>query len=299
MRSLVAGGSGMFGRVLMKTLAGSGEVTGVSKSGKYGTLICDLANAEQIDDLFSSNRPDMVIHTAAYSDVDGCERDPKLAHESNALATKYLAQNCGARGIPFIYISTDYVFDGRKKTLYTEKDVTCPVNVYGMTKLEGEHYTRSCAPVSAVVRTSWLFGAGNPNNFVNAITERLRKEKIVRVLADQEDSPTYVKDLAFAVQKIGEYLAAFIKKTPDLPCHEIFQVCNAGVTTRYEMALKIKECLRLKDVSVEKLDKMPAENRPAIRPSFVAMSTRHYETLFKSKLRRWEESLKEYLNEAA
>ncbi|OIO38247.1 MAG: hypothetical protein COT00_01855 [Candidatus Omnitrophica bacterium CG07_land_8_20_14_0_80_50_8] len=296
MRILVTGGSGMLGHVLVRALLTSHEVTGVSKNGNYDTRLCDLTNPEEVKKLFSGRRFDLVIHTAAYSDVDGCERNPKLAHESNALTTKYLAAACRPARVPFIYISTDYVFDGRQTALYSEKDLTCPINVYGMTKLEGEHYAAD-APLSVIIRTSWLFGPGNPNNFVNAILARLRSEKAAKVLADQEDSPTYTRDLALAIQKIGQYAESFSKHNPGKEFHDTFQVCNAGVTTRFEMTREIKRILGLREVRVEKLDRLPSEHRPALRPRFASMSTAHYEFLFKTKLRRWQDSLKDYLSE--
>jgi dTDP-4-dehydrorhamnose reductase len=106
-----------------------------------------------------------------------------------------------------------------------------------------------------------------------------------------------VKDLASAIQKIGDHLCSFSRKNPGQDIHDIFQVCNTGITTRYEMTKKIKEFLGLKDVYIEKLDKIPSENRPALRPRFVAMSTAHYENFFKMKLRPWQDSLKDYLSE--
>ncbi len=296
MRILVTGGSGMLGKVLVRTLSAAHQVVGVSKSGNHRTLACDLTDEKEVKKLFSAKPFDLVIHSAAYSDVDGCERDPKLAHESNALATKYIAESCKAARSPLIHVSTDYVFDGKKKSLYLENDPTCPIQVYGMTKLEGEYYAGT-VPVSSIVRTSWLFGPDNPNNFVNAVIQRLRREKIVKVLADQEDSPTYVKDLALAIQKIGDHLGSFSKKNPGQDTHDLFQICNTGVTTRYEMTKKISELLKLKDVQVEMLDKFPSESRPALRPRFAAMSAAHYENFFKAKLRPWQDSLSDYLNE--
>src|SRR3989338_943553 len=293
---LVTGGSGMLGRVLMDALSLDGGTRGVSRGGAHGTFACDLTDPRQVENFFSLNSFDLVVHTAAYSDVDGCERNPKLAHASNAVSTKYLAQACGQKRTPFIYISTDYVFDGTMKALVQENDTPCPINIYGMTKLEGEVHNMQWAPVSAIVRTSWLFGPGNPANFVNAVAERLRKEKVVRVLADQENRPTYVRDLSVAIQKIANYLLSLSKKGPEENYQGIFHVCNAGETTRYEMASKIREYLGLKEVMIEKLDKLPSESRPALRPKYASMSTKHYETFFKTKLRRWEDSLKEYLS---
>ncbi len=296
---LITGGSGMLGRVLVRRLSEKEVVTAVSKSGREGTVVCDLVNEKALEALFCSTVFDVVIHTAAYSDVDGCENNPGLAHESNALATKFLSRLCGLKKIPFIYVSTDYVFDGRKRSPYAESDKTCPVNVYGLTKLEGEYYARSYPAFSVIVRTSWLFGAGNPRNFVNAIADRLRSEKTVRVLDDQEDAPTYVTDLSEALERAAVHLVSLFKKNPGGGFKEIFHVCNAGKATRLEMTLKIKEVLGLKNVSVERMDRSEIQNRAAVRPAYAVMSTRHYEDFFRCRMRPWEESLKEYLSAGA
>ena len=116
MNILVTGASGMFGKVLVKRLLKGNQVLGISKSGNHQTTVCDLARPEAVEKLFRENPLDLVIHTAAYSNVDGCELHPELAHQSNALAAKHLAANCGLRRVPLITISTDYVFDGRKTT---------------------------------------------------------------------------------------------------------------------------------------------------------------------------------------
>ena len=297
MNILVTGASGMFGRVLAKRLLKGNQVLGISKSGNHQTTICDLAKPEEVERLFQGKSFDLAIHTAAYSNVDGCELHPELAHQSNALATKYLATNCGRRRVPLITISTDYVFDGRKTAPYRESDPTCPINVYGMTKLAGEHYTQKLAFVSAILRTSWLFGPGNPDNFVNAIVRRLQKEKTVSVLDDQEDSPTSVEDLAEATATVGKFLTSFHNENPNKDFHEIFQFCNSGSVTRYGMTLKIKECLRLKDVEVRRLDKKGIKNRVALRPRYSVMSTQHFQKTFKRPVRPWQASLEAYLLE--
>ena len=283
----------MLGRELLENLSKSHDCVGVSRSGRLGTVVCDVSDQKQVKDLFKLHRPELVIHAAAYSDVDGCEREPKFAHASNALSTKYLAENCGKTLTPLIYVSTDYVFDGQKSTPYVETDPTCPVNVYGLTKLEGEYYAKGCRAPSVVVRTSWLFGAGNPNTFVNAIVERLKKERRVPVLDEQRDSPTSVRDLAGAIKKIAGSLLE--NKSKDKKRTEIFHVCNRGSATRYGMTLKIKEWLGLRGVRVEKADPSRIPNRLAIRPAYGVMSARRYEKFFGDCLRPWEEALRDYL----
>ena len=294
----VTGASGMLGKVLVRHLSDCYQVLGISKHGTLGCRCCDLSNEKEVEALFASEKPALLIHAAAYSDVDGCERDPKLAFESNTLASKYLANACSKRGVPWIYVSTDYVFDGQKNAPYVETDATGPVNIYGMTKWCGEFYALNAGVHSAVVRTSWLFGPENPLNFVNAILARLQKEKNLSVLDDQVDSPTHVKDLSEALVKIGEQLMASQAKDPQRPVREIFHVCNTGPATRYEMALRMKEWLNLNDVKIEKADRSQIKNRLAIRPTYVVMSTRHYENIFHASLRPWQESLHEYLNES-
>jgi dTDP-4-dehydrorhamnose reductase len=295
---IVTGASGMLGKALVGLLSDRYKVLGISKRGMPGYRRCDLSVENEVNDLFTSQKPVLLIHAAAYSDVDGCERDPKLAFESNVMASKYLSNACFKNRVPWIYVSTDYVFDGQKKSPYTETDAAGPVNIYGMTKWCGEFYALNNSNVhSAAVRTSWLFGPENPSNFVNAMLERLQKEKVVSVLDDQTDSPTYVKDLSVALVKIGEHLMAAQVQNPQNPAHEVFHVCNAGAATRHEMALRMKEWLNLNHVKVEKADRSQIKNRLAIRPAYAVMSTRRYENFFHSAMRPWQESLREYLNE--
>ncbi len=290
---LVTGGSGMLGRELLRLLKKNGRsAIGVSRSGRSADLTCELSDSKTVSNLFAAQKPRVVINTAAYSDVDGCERDPELAHRSNAVAVKNLAEACSASGAVFVHVSTDYVFDGRKRSPYVEEDATGPVNVYGLTKLTGEVYAAACKTPSATVRTSWLFGPDNPKNFVNAIVERLKREDVVAVLDDQQDSPTSVRDLSEALLRIAEKLLK-----SGAAGHTVYHVCNAGGTTRYDMATKIRDILGLKKVRVERAERKQIAGRLAIRPAYAVMSTRRYEKELSCKLRGWEESLREYLLE--
>ena len=228
----------MLGRSLLSRFAGA-KVTGVSRTPDAGLAVCDLTDARRAAELFDGESPELVLHAAAYSDVDGCERDPRMAHEANALATRYLSDLCASRSTPLIYVSTNYVFSGQKASPYAEDDEVFPVNIYGLTKLEGEEFVRRKPGPWAIVRTSWLFGAGNPKNFVNAVLERLRREKTVPVLADQTDSPTYVVDLGEALERVAaRLLQACSEKRPETG---LYHVCNRGQATRLEMARRMKE----------------------------------------------------------
>lgn len=292
---LITGSTGMLGRTLMSDWSPANHVTGLSRGGKSGSLACDLSDPEKVREVFSKIRFDLVVHTAAFSDVDGCERDPQVAWTCNALATRNLAALCGIKKTPLLYVSTDYVFDGKSSSPYLESDSTHPVNIYGMTKLEGEIHVKSLAWLSAVVRTSWLFGAGNPRNFVNQILERLRKGSEVSVLADQKDCPTYVKDLSAALENIGSRLLDLAKKKSKQSISETYHVCNTGVTTRYGMTLQMKEFLKLHQTRVLRASASQIAERRAIRPAYAAMSSRHYRKTFGLSLRPWQKALKDYL----
>lgn len=285
----------MLGQALMKRFGSRQAVTGISRSGKNGLIVSELSDPAAVRALFEKTPFDLVIHSAAFSDVDGCERDPAQAYASNAISSKNLADNCRSRRVPYLYVSTDYVFDGQKNAPYQETDPVFPVNIYGMTKLAGEIFAREAAPVSAVVRTSWLFGAENPANFVNWAIRTLREKREISVLDDQQDSPTYVEDLAEAIEKIAADLTDKARRSPDKPVHELFQVCNRGVTTRHGMALLLKDLLGLKDAAVSITDRGSIPRRLAVRPAYAAMSTAHYERTFGAVLRPWQDSLGDFV----
>lgn len=291
MRVLVTGASGMLGKALVRRLRLAHEITGLSKSGGEGTVALDLSNESAVQDYFKEKIFDWIIHSAAYSDVDGCERDPGLAHRSNALATRYLAAVCESAQAPLVYVSSDYVFSGLKNTDYREEDPTGPVNIYGMTKLSGEHYARGSA-VSASVRTSWIFGEGSQTNFVNAVAGRLRNKGSADVLDDQMDRPTYATDLAEALEKIG--LSLLNKKNQGWRGHEIFHVANRGVATRHEMTLAIRDFMGLGEALVGKVDPRKITGRLAVRPRRPVLCTDRFESRF-GPLRHWRDSLAEYI----
>ncbi len=293
---LVTGAGGMLGSVLIPFLQTDHRVVGTSLTGRQG-IACDLSQELAVRDLIQEQKPDLVIHGAAYSDVDGCERDPEKAYKANSLSCKWLSQFCSSSKTPWIYVSTDYVFDGRKDRLYEADDKTGPVNIYGVTKWLGEFYTQKSTAPSAVVRTSWLFGADNPLNFVNAILKKMRESEKISVLDDQTDCPTSVQDLSQALKLIGERLIDE-KNRATKKFFEIYQVCNAGATTRLDMTREIKSILKL-PVTVDRTDRSQIQNRLAIRPAYVAMSAKKYEALAGKSMRPWQDALKEFLEQTA
>ncbi len=297
MTVLVTGSTGMLGRVLCGAIKKDHSVLGVSRQGpSTGSglgaehIRCELSDLSAIRRVVEENSVGLVVNTAAFSDVDGCERDPKLAYASNALSVKNLATVCSAKNIPWVHVSTDYVFDGDKREPYKEEDKVSPKSNYGLTKLMGEWYAMNSASPCAIVRTSWLFGPGNPKTFVNWVSARLKAEGTVSVLDNQTTSPTSIKDLSEAILKILRSLA----DTKGKQRNQVFHVCNRGGTTHKGIAEFIRDN-KFQKATIQKIDLSAFPNRPAIRPKRSVMDPEKFEKAFGVTMRPWQESLKEYI----
>ena len=159
----------------------------------------NITDQQGISKIIRVKNPDIVIHAAAYTDVDGCEKNSKKAEEVNALGTRNVVQACKDCNCLLIYISTDFVFDGEKKSAYIEEDLPNPLSVYGKSKMEGEKYVQSILKEFIIVRSSWLFGKGG-KNFVDTFIKKAQGEERIEVVNDQFGSPTYAKDLTEAIK---------------------------------------------------------------------------------------------------
>jgi dTDP-4-dehydrorhamnose reductase len=217
----VTGAGGMLGRAVLARLAATGDAIAHRRAD------CDLADAGATQDWFAAHRPNVIVHCAAWTDVDGCESDPERAWRDNATATRNVAQAAAATGAALLHMSTDYVFDGEKPGPYVEDDPPAPLGVYGRTKVAAEEEVRRHAPRAWIVRTSWLFGAGG-RNFVRTIAGLLAERDEIRVVADQVGSPTYTPDLAQCLEAILER-GAF----------GVYHVTNAGACSWFELAAAI------------------------------------------------------------
>jgi dTDP-4-dehydrorhamnose reductase len=202
--------------------------------------------------------PEVVIHAGAYTDVDGAERDPGLAMAVNAEGTERVASAATKAGARLIYISTDYVFDGRGTRPYVETDPTNPISVYGDSKRAGERRALDCCDNTLVVRTAWLYGRQG-KNFVRTILQLAADRPCLKVVTDQRGCPTFAEDLA---GMIG-HLVAF-------PTQGILHVTNEGHCTWHEFASEIVRLSGLR-VPVEPITTadMP---RPAKRPAYSVLS---------------------------
>ena len=266
----------MLGLDLTEALRGKYEV--------YGRDIddFDITRDKETMDAIMAIRPDVVIHAAAYTDVDGCESHIELAHSINGGGTKNVASACRELGSRMVYISTDYVFDGTKSGAYSENDPTCPINTYGRSKLEGERWFRTMVGQFVIVRTAWLFGRGG-NNFVKIILRLAREKGALSVVNDQVGSPTYAVDLSQAI-------SALVEKG----CRGLYHITNGGTCSWYEYTREILAMSGLTDVPVQPISSDQL-NRAAKRPHNSVLGRGKFEGETGYRMRSWNEALRDYL----
>jgi dTDP-4-dehydrorhamnose reductase len=189
---LVTGGRGRLGSALFAFLSARGEdVTAISRSQ------LDLSDRSRVMDFMSKLRPSLVLHPAAMTSVDDCERYPERATRDNVDGTKNLSKAAAEFDTRLIYFSTDYVFDGGKPTPYTETDKPNPLGVYGQTKLAAEKLVSSMLSNHVILRVSWLFGAGG--DFVSFVRREIDQGRSLRLTKDHRGAPGYIPDLLPAI----------------------------------------------------------------------------------------------------
>ncbi|MEN9917142.1 MAG: hypothetical protein RLY40_1074 [Pseudomonadota bacterium] len=165
----------------------------------------DIIKLEQIKYVVATTKPNYIINTAAYTSVDKAEKESEIAFSINCLGVKNLAKIAKEYNIPLIHISTDYVFDGQKKSAYTEQDITQPISIYGKSKLSGENLLRKTWYKHIILRVSWIFGRFG-NNFVKTILRLAKEKNELKIIADQRGAPTYAGDIALTLIKIIDCL---------------------------------------------------------------------------------------------
>ena len=280
-RVVVLGATGQLGTELVKTLT-DWDLVPLSHSD---VDVCDFVYTRKV---LSDAHPDIVINTVAFTRVDDCEEEVSKAFWVNAFAVRNLAKICADVNCAFVHISTDYIFDGRKGTPYTEDDPPNPLSVYGVSKLAGECFVRSICPKHFVVRTSGLYGTAGSRakggNFVETMIRLAKEEKSIRVVNDQILSPTYTNELAQMIEQLMQTEA-----------YGLYHITNIGQCSWYEFASKIFELLGLKP------DFGPATSATfgakARRPTYSVLAHDKLKQLGLGDLRPWPESLAAYLKE--
>ena len=279
----------MLGRLVCAALDGKHHV--IPTDVLEGCEMMDISDTASVFDTVNRVRPEMVIHCAAMTDVDGCERDPDRAHLVNAVGTWNLACACASIDCAIAYVSTDYVFDGEKGAPYTEFDQPNPQSAYGASKLAGEMTVRELCRKHYVVRTSWVFAPHGKNfalTILNVADARIaagETDKPLTIVADQIGSPTYAKDLA-------EFLASLVGS----PLHGIYHFTNAGSCSWHEFASKILETAGKTAIEVKPI-KSEDWPTPTKRPKYSVLRRYKMELLGRDSARPWQDAVTEFVSE--
>lgn len=275
MKIAITGAAGQLGRELMAALGQRHECYGLTRRD------ADITDYEAFSGCVNRWGPDLVIHSAAYTDVDGCERDPERAYRENALGAwnaAAAAHNCGAA---VAVISTDFVFDGEKGAPYTEFDATHPLGHYGASKRAGEQAAFAANPRTYVIRTQWLY-ALDGRNFPYAILRAAARGE-VRVVADQIGAPTYAPDLARIIGRIVE-----------TPRYGIYHANNSGACSWYEFAVELYRLAGLDPGIIQPIASSEYPT-PTRRPTYSVLRRYALELMGRDDARPWQEAAREFI----
>ena len=283
LKIVILGAGGRLGAALAREFASQHEVTGFTHAQ------LDLA---QLDHLRSTLAPlpfDVLINAAALTNVDYCEDHREEAMLLNAEAPRVLAEICRAQGRRFIHVSTDYVFDGAKRSPYNEDDPAEPISVYGESKRAGEVQVLEANARALVIRVSWVFGPDRPS-FVDAILQKARSEEQVAAVADKFSTPTYTPDIAAMLRPL----------LPSASAAGILHLANRGECSWQEYAQWALDCchklglpMRARTVGAVSLGEM--KNFVARRPVYTVLGTGKYERLTGTPPRDWREAVADYV----
>jgi dTDP-4-dehydrorhamnose reductase len=272
---LVFGASGQLGHCLKK-VADTQQLSDIFFPDEDEANILDEIG---LNTLFAKYQPQFCINCAAYTAVDKAEEDMHTARKVNADGAANLAKLCKANGVTLVHVSTDFVFEGNTPYPLIETDAVNPINVYGLTKLEGEHAIADILPEHYILRTSWLYSEYG-NNFVKTMLRLGAERDVLKVIADQVGTPTYAIDLAECILAI---IAADNKQ------YGIYHYSNEGVTSWYDFAQSIF------DISNTQVKVYPIRTAeyptPAIRPTYSVMDKAKVKSIFNIEIPYWRHSL--------
>jgi dTDP-4-dehydrorhamnose reductase len=275
---LITGSAGMLGKALLPLLK-KYDVLGIDKED------CDITDKSSLEKVVRKVKADVIVHCAAYTAVDAAEENSDSAFSINENGTRNIIEAANGRKCLFLYISTDYVFDGSKDGAYTEDDAVNPLNIYGKSKLAGESLVAGL-PNYIIIRTSWLFGPGG-KNFVSTVAQLAKEKETIEVVCDQSGSPTYTLDLARAISDIIDvYFAKGIAPG-------IYNITNSGFCSWAELAdYTIKTAglkTRVIEINSDKLE------RKAKRPKNSMLSKEKFKSLCGYDLPDWQAAVRDYL----
>ncbi|MBS3166635.1 dTDP-4-dehydrorhamnose reductase [Candidatus Woesearchaeota archaeon] len=276
MKILVTGCEGMLGKEMCETFKDKYEIIGVGRE-------CDITTKKVLEDKINEIKPEIIINSAAYTNVDLAETEREQANLVNVIGVKNLAELCNKQNIKLIHFSTDYIFDGLKDEPYIEEDKPNPLNHYGFTKLIGERMIQEAMSKYYIFRITWLYGKYR-KNFVKTILKLASEKDELKIVNDQTGCPTYTKDVINAVDEA-------IKQNKNK--FGIYHLNNSDSCSWFEFA---NEILDIKGIE-KKLIPIKTEEYPlpAKRPKYSVMSNFKFQSTFKYGIRSWHNALKDFL----
>ncbi len=291
MKAYVLGADGQLGHELCGALGCFADVIRATEAD------FDMTDLSTLRDRIRSAHPDVIVNAAAYTDVDGAERNPTLCRAVNTEAVRVIGEECAANGIGLVHYSTDFVFDGAKGQPYLETDEPSPLNEYGRSKLEGERALARLEAPAIVLRTAWVYSLRR-KSFVSSILRLARERPELRIVSDQVGNPTFCRDLAICTA-----LVLFSMRSDPLGAlrnaRGVYHLAGSGWTDRCSFASRILELDPRKDQHVTRAvvpirsDDYPL---PARRPTHAPLDCSKFQTTFGAMLPPWEEALERALN---
>ncbi|MEQ9623770.1 dTDP-4-dehydrorhamnose reductase [Coleofasciculus chthonoplastes] len=287
-RILLIGMAGQLGSELQHTLAPLGEVIGVNRQG------LDLTQPDQIRQVIRDITPNLIVNAAAYTAVDKAESEPELANTINGTAPTIMAETAQELGSGLIHISTDYVFDGRKNTPYTEADTPNPLNAYGKSKLLGETGVQQACDRAVIMRTAWVYGVHGKGNFVKTMLRVGAQREELRVVVDQVGTPTWTGDLARAI-------AQLVPQVNSESVTGIYHYTNSGAISWYDFAVAIFEEARQLGFPLKVKQVVPIHTSeypiPTRRPAYTVLSSKKISTVLGTHPPHWRTALRQMLKQ--
>lgn len=275
MKVLITGSNGMLGHDLIDVLDGKHELI------KTTSKSLDITDKDKVKEYIVNENPDIVINSAAYTDVDGCETSEEMAYKVNGEGVKNLALACKVVDCPLVHISTDYVFNGENNKPWMEDDEVGPISIYGKSKLQGEEAIESILDKFFIIRTSWLYGV-NGGNFPKTMLELAKTHDTLTVVTDEIGTPTYTLDLAQAIAELIE-----------TEYYGIYHITNSDYCSWFDFAKYIFE---VKDIDVNVVPVTAEEfARPASRPHYSVLNNSNWIDNGFKPLRSYKEAIKDYL----
>ena len=288
MRAAIIGKSGQLARCLVETSPAEVELI------SFGRDSFDLADSRSNMAILADAQPDVLINAAAYTAVDTAETDREAAFALNAAGPARLADLAAAHDIPLIHVSTDYVFNGASARPYREDDPTAPINVYGHSKLEGEHAIANRLPGHIILRTSWVFSAFG-SNFVKTMLRLAKEREQLRIVGDQFGRPTSAHELARVIWRIARRIEApEMRFTP----WGIYHYADAGQTSWAGFAEAIFASREAGLIAPPLIQRIGTEEypTPAMRPRYSVLDTAKIEAAFAVRPRPWKKGLQDVLS---